>query len=266
MSDFREALRSELVAAAGRPLPRRQLPPRPVLLRAGALAVAAVAVALAIFVLPWGAQHAPPEPAVQPPGVTGQPLFGGTLEPGVRYASRHLVPTVSFVASGLPWMAGGTQSPLLLQLIASGKGFQMPKLNRPALSLSFARLPQVVDPKTDNVLPAPKDLVGWLRAHPDLRAGTPARVTLAGRAATRLDFTVVAHPSREDPFCRSRFQFSCALLGPDASIKAGSAVRLFVVPGRPDPLLVSLISSDPSQLGRLIKGSESLLASLRIGR
>jgi hypothetical protein len=198
--------------------------------------------------------------------VTGQPLFGGTLEPGVRYATRDLVPAVSFVASGLPWMADGTQSPLALTLVATGKGFQMPKLDRPALVLTFARLPNVVDPKTNNVLPAPKDLIGWLRAHPDLRAGTPVPVTLAGRAATRLDFTVVAHPSREDPFCRTRYQFSCALLGPDASIKAGSAVRVFVVPGQPDPLLVTLISSDPSKMGRLIKGSEPLLASLRIGR
>jgi hypothetical protein len=266
MSDFRQALRNELVAAAARPVPTRRLPSRPVLIRSGAFALAVVAVALAVFVLPWGADQAPRPPAVQPAGVTGQPAFGGSLENGVRYRSRELEPAVSFVPSRLAWNAGTTQSPVVLELNVGSKHFQVPRLNRPQLSLTFGRLPQVSDPKTNEVVPAPSDLVAWLRAHPDLHVGAPVGVTLAGRRATRLDFTVAAKPVHDDPFCIQRFQFHCALLAPGASLRAGSAGRLYVVPARPNPLLVVLVSSDPRRLPALLKGSAGLLDSLRIGR
>ena len=43
-------------------------------------------------------------------------------------------------------------------------------------------------------LPLPGDLVGWIRDHPDLEAGDPFAVTVAGRPATAIDVTVT-YPS-----------------------------------------------------------------------
>jgi hypothetical protein len=268
VSGFREALREELVAAAGRPLPERPLPPRAVLVRAGLAAAALVVVVLAVFVLPWGAERAPTRQAavLQPAGVNGQPLFSGSLQERVRYRTRELVPAVSFLATGAQWLADDTESPTDVVLSVGSRRFHPPRLHPALLTVTLGRLPQVVDPRTNAVLPAPHDLVGWLRAHPDLRAGPPVRVQLAGRPASRVDFSVAAHPRREDPFCRRRFQVRCTQLAPNASVRARSAGRLFVVPARPDPLVVAVVSSDPRRLPALIRRSAPLLASLRIGR
>jgi hypothetical protein len=268
VSRFRAALRDELVAAAGRPLPGRPPPRRAVLVRAGLAVAALLALGLAAFVLPWGAERAPTPQgaALQPAGITGQQLFSGSLENGVRYRTRALVPAVSFQAAGAQWLADDAQSPTDLVLSVGARRFHPPRFQPPLLTVTFGRLPQVVDPRTNAALPAPHDLVGWLRAHPDLRTRPPVRVQLGGRPASRMDFTVVARPLREDPFCRQRFQIRCTQLAPNASIRAGSAGRLFVVPARPDPLVVAVLSSDPRRLPALIHDSEPLLASLRIGR
>ena len=39
-------------------------------------------------------------------------------------------------------------------------------------------------------LPLPTDLIGWIRDHPDLDAGEPAELTVAGFPATAIDATV----------------------------------------------------------------------------
>jgi hypothetical protein len=44
-------------------------------------------------------------------------------------------------------------------------------------------------------LPLPADLIGWIRDHPDLDAGDPFRLTVAGLPATAIDVTVTYQPS-----------------------------------------------------------------------
>ena len=39
-------------------------------------------------------------------------------------------------------------------------------------------------------LPLPTDLIGWIRDHPDLEAGDPVRLTVAGLPATAIDVMV----------------------------------------------------------------------------
>jgi hypothetical protein len=264
-TDFRATLRAELVAAAARPLPRGSAsrPPRRVLLPIGAIAVAAACAILAIVALRPGDRVAPPRPA-HPPTLPGRPAFDGTLESGVRYRSRVLVPPISFVPSGVPWAVQGTSSPSGMQIYPIAPGYQ-PRLDRPFQQIAFARLPEVIDPASKVVQPAPADLVAWFRRHPDLRTGRPQRVTVAGRPATRLDFTVVRNPRVDDPACVERYQLRCVQLAPESWIDAGSAGTVYVVQDRRGPLVIGVTSSDPKAFGRFARQAAPVIRSLRIG-
>jgi hypothetical protein len=275
MTDFRDALRAELVAAAARPVPRRTLPPRPVLLRGAALALAAAAAAVAIFVLPWRAERAA-QPTLQPTELPGRPLFGGSLEDGVRYRTRALHPAISFRAIGSHWFAYDASSPrgLLLQRREGdpAQGLEGP----PVVFLGFLGMPTVVDPATDEILPAPRDLVGWLRANPDLGVERVVRTRVFGRPATQLDFHVPKHPARVDPNCpyakvtvasEPPNVATCAAITPDLPLAAHSAGRL-LVPDGADPLVVvqaSLVPT-PARIAQIVRESTPLLDSTLIGR
>jgi hypothetical protein len=261
-ADFRAGLRAQLVAAAARSEPRRARRPAPrrAVVALGALAAVAAAV-LAIVVLSRGS--APPPPATHRT-LPGRPLFGGTLEPGVRYRSRSLGVPISFVV-GRRWAADSTDAPDNLDLYRYAPGIQ-PRLDRAMDFVTFFRMPTVIDPASGAQRPAPADIAGWLARHPDLRAGTPRRTTLAGRAAIALDATVVRRPSREDPFCRTRFRRRCVALAPNVVPFAGTRIRFLVAPAARGPLLVAVGSSRPSRLGLVLRAARPTLDSLRIGR
>jgi hypothetical protein len=60
-----------------------------------------------------------PAPAERGP----QPLFGGSLPPGVRYQTRFFVPALSFAVADGDWLAQGTTQPdrvLLVRRIRTG--------------------------------------------------------------------------------------------------------------------------------------------------
>jgi hypothetical protein len=261
-TDFRAVLRAELVAAAARPAPARRA--RPSLPRVGWIATAAVAAAAAVLaVVVLGRHQAPaPHPAKRAQ-LPGRPLFGGSLERGVRYRSRALVPAVSFVAGGLPWAASEAGRPDILALTSGPAGYQ-PKLHPPLYFLDFVRIPRVLDPASGAAARVPADLAAWLRAHPDLRAGASRRVTVAGLPATQLDFTVVRRPARQDPYCREHFRLRCTALAPNLSLIAGARARALVVRSGPEPLVVVQSAVGPARFDRLLTGAAPVLDSLRI--
>jgi hypothetical protein len=273
MTDFRDVLRAELVAAAERPLPRRTTPSRPVLLRGAGLAIAAAAAALAIFVLPWGAEHTP-APALQP-ALPGNPLFGGSLEDGVRYRTRALQPPISLRAVGSYWFVYDATSPTTLVLQrregVAGKGTgEKP----PLLFLMFFRMPAVFDPTTGDARPAPRDLVGWMRSNPNLGITSVTRTRVFDRPATRLAFHIPKRPARVDPTCEFAKVTvdteipnvaTCAAIGPSMNAPVGSS-GYFIVPDGDHPLVVGELALVPSQLGQIERESAPVLDSVLIGR
>jgi hypothetical protein len=53
----------------------------------------------------------------------------------------------------------------------------------------------VYDPAVEaRLLPLPADLIGWIKNHPDLDAGEPVALTVAGLPATAIDVTVTYRP------------------------------------------------------------------------
>lgn len=266
-ADFRAVLRAELVEAAAHPLPRRPMarPQHRFILPLGAIAVAAAAAILAVVVL--GRDHTPkPPPPAKHSTLPGRPLFGGSLERGVRYRSRVMRPAISFVAGGLAWTATQAADADYVELVSGPAGYQ-PKLDPPFYVLSFSRLAKVFDPASGATVPMPTDVAGLLRRNPDLRSGAPRQVTVAGRPATQLDFTVARRPAREDPVCRERFRIRCAALGPLWSVRAGAALRILLVrTGDRQPLLITVAATRANRFAHGVRGAQPVLDSLRIAR
>jgi hypothetical protein len=268
VSLFLHGLRADLVAAAGRAPAGRSRPAR--LGRAAlALACAALAVTAVIALVPAGGPAARREPAAArwPGGLPGRPLFGGSLEEAVRYRSRVLRPAVSFVATSPRWLAREADDPQWLALeVRSGR--RTPAGEAPPVGfVTLFRVRRVYDPARPQGAtsgPAPSHLVAWLRRHPDLRAGRPARTVLAGRPAERLDLAVRQPPFRHEGACTARGQPRCVELGPGWEAPAGWRARVYVVATRPGPLVVAVDAPDPRELAAAAREAAPLLAGLRI--
>jgi hypothetical protein len=274
MTDFRDTLRAELVAAAARPVPHRTLPSRPVLLRGAGLALAAAAAVVAIFVLPWSSVQSP-EPAVRSKALPGQRLFGGSLQAGVRYRTQALEPTISLRANDGDWFVYDATSTttLVLQRREGVAGVGTGE-KQPLRFLMLFSLGNVTQPDTGDVVPAPDDLVGWLRTNPNLGVTEVTRTQLYGRPATRLAFHIPKQLVLEDPNCpfgkvtvdtEPPLVAKCAAIAPSVTAPADSSGYL-IVPDGADPLVVGELALKPSQVGQIARESQPLLASVLIAR
>ena len=257
MSDFRDALRAELVAAAARPV-RAPVTTRarPVLILAAAAAAAVLA-----FTLPGGVGERSGGPSRDAPvTLPGRPLFSGGLKAGARYRTQHLRPAISFRASDARWMAFDTERPDFLGLGRTTGPAEPPTFR----VLSFARLPRVFDPETGALEQAPADIASWIRAYPDFHVRSVRATRALGRPATQIDLTVSERPLHEDLSCWRLHRIRCALFAPNGSAWAGAAVRVLVLDGMTDPLIVAMTSRDPRELGLIAREAKPLLDSTRV--
>jgi len=262
------ALRDELVDAAGRP-PPRALP------RGRTIAVVAAGGALAVILVlafTGGRREEPAAPAraTAAPGGDRQ-LFGGSLEPGVRYRARAFVPALSFVVPDTEWYVDQAIDPDSLLLSRRDRVRGQPGSERPATQfLGFGRLTEVYDPatpgRTASLTPAPADLRGWLARHPDVRVGGARAATIAGVPGIRFGVEVrFDRPAHQDPDC-ARFSLEgCAAIAPGLSFFDGTVMQLTVLRTEPDPLIVSEIAARRRGLAELEAAAAPVLRSLRIG-
>jgi hypothetical protein len=269
---FVSELREELVAAAEREQARRL--PR-IVLPAGqtlAVAAAAAAVALVVVLVVGGLSSRPSDrtPAGPAPTPEVRPLFGGTLEPRVRYETRAFVPTLSFAVADRKWRTIATDRPDSL-LLEYGEGYFDPAgERRPPGGLEFSRMTDVYEPAVpdvgDSLTTAPADLYSWLRAHPDLRVGPAEPVTVAGVPGVRFDVDVrFDRPTHPYPECRRLLQVTCTTLAPEVFLQDGTLMRMTILQIEPDPLIVTLTHFTGTGLRQMEKFSAPVLESLRIG-
>ena len=267
---FVTELREELVAAAereqARRLPRFDLPLRPVLLAA----TAAAALALIVVIAAGSLSTAPDEVVSEPTPEATRDLFGGELEPDVRYRTRELVPAISFIVADDEWSVIDTTSPTGL-VLDHGQGFFEPDgERRPPGALSFGRVTKVYDPAVRglraSLTSAPADLYAWDRAHPDLRVGPAEPVTVAGVPGVQYDVEVrFDRPTHPDPACRRFYQVTCTALGPGASLQDGTLMQTTILQTEPDPLVITVSHFTRAGLREMEKVSAPVLESLRIG-
>lgn len=270
---FVTELRAELVEAAereqARTLPRITLPLRPVL-----LTVAAAAALIAVIVVAAGSLSTAPDRDTQPaaePTPDAQPLFGGELRPDVRYATRAFVPTLSFVVDDDKWRAIVTDRPDFL-FMERGEGvFDPDGERRSPAGLGIRYMREVYDPAVrgglqGSLTPAPADLYGWLRAHPDLRVGRARPVTVAGVPGIRFPVEVrFDKPAHSDPWCWERARVVCTAIAPTQSAQTGTFAEMTILRTEPDPLVIVIDHHTRAGLREIERATAPLLESLRIG-
>lgn len=263
-------LRTELVAASERGVPTYQLPSaRAVLSTAAVLAI----VVILVVAFTGGRRDEPRSPAAEATAArtADRQLFGGSLEPGVRYRAGALVPSISFVVGDTDWFAAETGGATGLLLGRRSRVPGQPGSERPPTQfLSFSRLTEVYGPErrglTGSLVPAPADLERWFATHPDLRLTGVTTVTVADLAGKSLDVAVrferAAHP---DPACDAFRRAGCTAIAPGLSFFNGTRMRAILLPTAPDPLLIALIAAPRGDLAELEAAVAPVLDSLRIG-
>lgn len=276
-SEYIGALRAQLLEAAAREQDRRW-PPR-VAVRLRVLAVAAVAIAALVVGVSALDLRSDERVAKPPPPerLTGRPLFGGSLEPGVRYVTRKLDPQISFEVSDGTWFvrdATGSDSLALERR----RGANTPGAETgPLAYLFFERIVRVTDPGTGRAVAAPRDLLAWLRRHPDLRAGESGRTTVAGRPARFLETTVAfTRPAQRDRVCEARLTTRstdpnaplplCMKLTPDIGLPNGVRTRWIVLDVGGRPFMIEIEGWGKGPYDRVLGPAGRVLDSLQIGR
>ena len=270
---FVSDLREELVAAAEREqerrMPRLGSPsPRLVLALAAATAMALALVLAAAALNTRPVDDDSGRPATTPtPGA--RPLFGGTLEPNVRYQTSEFAPRLSFVVADDRWMALDTTLSDELRLMRVKRGAPGPAPLR-VRQLLFQRINEVADPSIRGLeasrTTAPTDLYAWLRSHPDLQVGPARSVTVAGVPGRQFDVLVeFERPAHVDPWCQRHQLYTCTYLAPGLNPPDGAHLRMTVLRTEPEPLVITTGGMSAADLAAVDKAAGPLLDSLQVG-
>jgi hypothetical protein len=141
------------------------------------------------------------EPPPEEPKPRPLPEDTQTLSPGT-YRSEEFEPSFSFTI-GEGWTNQPVETSDNLALTWGQTWL-----------LRFFKAQEVYNPNERyGVVDAPKDLIGWLRRHPYVRASTPEPVTVGGVEGERMDVTVVGdlpedHVGACGPDCLDLFLLS----------------------------------------------------------
>ena len=230
----------------------------------GAVA-AAVLVAIVAFAAAGGGVRTdtePPRPTPAPTPAAERELFGGSLEPGVRYRTRAFVPALSFEVADTEWLVRDATQPNVLTLDRRRGRTARPGSELPARAfLTFSRITQVYDPRSGRIELSPADLQAWMRKHPDLRVGRAMSTTVAGVPAESFVVQVrFRRPAVSAPECRP-LQITCTAIAPGRYFPDRAGMRTIVLQTEPDPLVIDVIGAMHEIEGPTVL----LLRSLRIG-
>jgi hypothetical protein len=225
-------------------------------------AATAVLVAIVVLAAPRGVQQGP-EPVPTP---AGRPLFGGSLEAGVRYRTRAFLPALSFAVSDGDWLVQDATATDYLRLDRRVRD-DAPGSERPPRSfLTFSRLTRVFDPRFRHRRAnlATRDLYAWMKRHPDLIVGPAAPVTVAGRRGRSFAVTVrFSKPARAAGACRPLL-IVCTSIAPDRYYPDGTHLRTIVLSLDDGPFVIDLQGQTQKDLDEVEVPAAAVLRSLRI--
>ncbi len=116
-------------------------------------------------------------------------------------------------------------------------------------AIAFQRVAQVAPPKSpDSPVPAPNNLVGWIRDNPRLEAGAPTKTIVNGKLATQIDAVVkkAAPRNQRPPSCETP---CLPLFHPSdnqpVSYEPGDRLRFVIVPVRGEvPITITIAATD----------------------
>ena len=122
------------------------------------------------------------------------------------------------------------------------------RLGRPGSAgvVGFGEVRRVYVPRAATRTTTPvRDIVGWLKGHPDLRLVASHVVRVDGFVGTDIVLRVVAHPSSVDPACAVTCVPLFSLPGGAVHITAGSTLHVIAINEAGRPLVA--YSSAPAQ-------------------
>jgi hypothetical protein len=235
----------------------------------GAVA-AAVLAAIVVFAASSGVEPGQPTPTPSP---TPRPtfdrereLFGGSLEPGVRYRTRAFVPALSFEVADTEWLVRDATPANVLNLERRRRTARPGSERPPRSFLTFSRIAALPDPDASggDADLALTDLHAWMRRHPDLRVGPAEPVTVGGVPGESFHVTVqFTRPARPAADCRPLL-IVCTSIPPDRFLPNGVRMRTVVLRTEP-PLEIDLIGRTARDLDAVEVPAAQVLRSLRIG-
>jgi hypothetical protein len=223
--------------------------------RLGAVMVAA-AVALVGAGCGGRDQPGPSRPIGAGPTTTGAgaaagppTLAPGPLQPG-RYSSVEFRPRLSFTVPEGWGLLGDARNGIALAPRWNPATGPDRQLTVTAVKWVFDQ-PLLTDKELDanrerHIRPAPRDLVGWLRANPYLRVGKPRPARLGGVRGVQFELRVKDIPGPSN--CRQFEPNHCVLLFP---ITRGSEepIELIEVEGAPSRYTLVQVSGQPVLVG-----------------
>jgi hypothetical protein len=232
------------------------------------LVLGAVAAALLVAIVAFAASTTvTTQPGQATPTATPaseKDLFGGSLEPRVRYRTRNFVPTISFVVGDTEWFVADATRPdplMLERRLRTGRpGGELPSRS----ALIFSRVIGVVDPRSGRLLQV-DDLYRWLKRHPDLVVSRAEPVTVAGLDGRRFDERVrFSEPAVVADVCRAQLTV-CTLIAPNRFYTNGTRMHTFVLPLPGDgPLVIDIVGRTQRDLDKVEAPAEEVLRTLTV--
>jgi hypothetical protein len=226
-------------------------------------AAAAVLIAIVALAAPGGVRDAG-TPTPTPSGE--RPLFGGSLEAGVRYRTRAFIPPLSFSVSDSEWIVQDASRTDYLRLdrrIRTDRaGSELP----PRSFLTFSRITRIENRRfrSRDADIALEDVYGWMKHHPDLVVGPAEPTTVAGLRGKSFHVTVsFSRPARAAGACRPLL-LVCTSVAPDRYYPDGTRLRTIVLPFPDGPFVIDLQGQTQRDLDDVEAPASALLRSLRV--
>lgn len=236
------------------------------------LVLGAVATALLVAIVAFAASTTvttQPEQATPTATPASQrDLFGGSMEPRVRYRTREFQPTLSFVPGDAEWLvidASRTDNLVLERRYRTGEpGGELPARS----ALIFSRINEVIDPRSGDTIHIDDvfDLYRWLRRHPDLDVSRAEPVTLAHLGGLRFDERVrFRRPARPASVCRPQL-IECTLIAPNRYYAKGIRMHTILLPLDRVPLVIDIVGRTQRDLDAVEAPAQELLGTLTVTR
>jgi hypothetical protein len=231
------------------------------------LVLGAVAAALLVAIVVFAASSSGVKTDVRPtPTATPaseRDLFGGSLQPRLRYRTHVFEPPLSFVPGDAEWLvtnASRADNLVIERRNRTGEpGGELPSRS----ALVFSRISEVIDPRSGDAIHV-DDLYAWLKRHPDLDVSRAEPVTVAGLDGLRFDERVrFKRPARPASVCRPQL-IECTLLAPNRYYARGIRMHTIVLPIDSVPLVIDIMGRTQRDLDDVEAPAEEILRTLEV--
>ena len=215
----------------------------------GAVAAAVLVALVAFAAAGGGVKHVAATPTPPPREPAARPLFGGSLEPHVRYRTRFFVPALTFAVGDADWLAQGTTQPDRLLLVRRRRtGAPGGELD-PRAYLSFSQSGL-----------APGKVRVAMRHDPGLAVGRARPMLVAGLPAE--SFPVGLRYRDQATACRA-LMLVCTTIPPGAYLVPGTRMRRIVLITPPEALVIDIIGATRRDIDAVEAPAMAVLQTLR---